>query len=115
MDFVLSELEVSSEVRSFDKTRITENSPNKAHKQSFLEDESASPKEKIEKAESDVLNFDKNTLSLYKKIPVNKDCSVEDLIDESHTLRDVMQCLIKLEIAKFIVMLPGDRVKRNLK
>ncbi len=115
MDFVLSELEVSSEVRSFDKTRITENSPNKAHKQSFLGDESASPKEKIEKAESDVLNFDKNTLSLYKKIPVNKDCSVEDLIDESHTLRDVMQCLLKLEIAKFIVMLPGDRVKRNLK
>ena len=81
----------------------------------FSEEYIEAHKEEIEKAENDVLNFDKNTLSLYKKIPVNSDCSVEDLIDESHTLRDVMQCLLKLEIAKFIVMLPGDRVKRNLK
>lgn len=115
MDFVLSELEVSSEVRSFDKTRAAENSTAKTYCSQPLTQEDAPQKEKIEKAENDVLNFDKNTLSLYKKIPVNKDCSVEDLIDESHTLRDVMQCLLKLEIAKFIVMLPGDRVKRNLK
>lgn len=115
MNFVLSELEVSSEVRSFDKTRITENAPVKSNESSSPKEEAVTDEKQIEKVESEVFAFDKNTLSLYKKIPVNKDCSVEDLIDESHTLRDVMQCLLKLEIAKFIVMLPGDRVKRNLK
>ncbi len=114
MNYVLSELKVSSEVRSFDKTRITENVYVNSTKPSSVK-EAVTEKEQIEKAESEVFAFDKNTLSLYKKIPVNKDCSVENLIDESHTLRDVMQCLLKLEIAKFIVMLPGDRVKRNLK
>ena len=59
--------------------------------------------------------FDKQTVELYKKIPINSDCSIESLIDENHALRDVMQGLLKLEIARFVVMLPGDRVKRNLK
>lgn len=58
--------------------------------------------------------FDKSTLALYKKIPLNSDCSVEDLVDEAHNLRDVMQGILKLEIARFVTMLPGDRVKRNL-
>lgn len=114
MDFILSELEVSSDVRDLDNTRNTEKSPKKTDRQTPSVKESVMDKEQIEKKESEVLAFDKSTLSLYKKIPVNKDCSVEDLIDESHTLREVMQCLLKLEIAKFIVMLPGDRVKRNL-
>lgn len=58
--------------------------------------------------------FDKNTLDLYKKIPTDSDCSIEQLVGGAHNLRDVMQGLLKLEIASFVTMLPGDRVKRNL-
>jgi hypothetical protein len=52
--------------------------------------------------------------SLYKKIPVNNDIAVDELVDESHSLREVMQGLLTLEISKFVIMLPGDRVKRNI-
>ncbi len=58
--------------------------------------------------------FNKSILSLYKKIPVDSDCSVESLIDSEHSMKDVMQGLLRLEVKKFIVMLPGDRVKRIL-
>ncbi len=58
--------------------------------------------------------FNKSILSLYKKIPLETDCTVESLIDAEHSMKDVMQGLLRLEIERFIVMLPGDRVKRNL-
>lgn len=111
MESVLSELQVSSETRSYDKTRSTVKSSDK--KIQPKEDEKPN-KANVGKAEMEVAAFDKNTLSLYKKIPLNTDCSVESLIDETHSLRDVMQSLLKLEIARFVTMLPGDRVKRNL-
>ena len=57
--------------------------------------------------------FDKRTVQLYKKIPMDSDCSLEELIDENYTLREVMQILLRLEIARFVTMLPGDRVKRT--
>lgn len=57
-------------------------------------------------------DFDKRSIRLYNKIPTDSDCTIESLIDDEFTLRDVMQGLLKLEIARFIVMLPGDRVKR---
>ncbi len=59
-------------------------------------------------------SIDKTTLALYKKIPFNGECSVEELVDDEHSLRSVMQGLLKLEIAKIVTILPGDRVKRNL-
>ncbi len=58
--------------------------------------------------------FDKSILSLYKKIPIDSDCSVESLIDVEHSMRDVMKGLLRLEIERFVIMLPGDRVKRNI-
>ena len=58
--------------------------------------------------------FDKLTLKLYKKIPVGKECLIESLADDEIPLPKVMQMLLKLEIKKFITMLPGDRVKRIL-
>jgi len=78
------------------------------------------PSEDLPKRESDenenkvLTSFDKSLLDLYKKIPLNSDCSIESLVDGNHTLRDVIQGILKLEIAKFVTMLPGDRVKRNL-
>ena len=57
--------------------------------------------------------FDAELLKLYKKIPTTGDCTVESLADAETNLRTVMKLLLKLEMGRFIVMLPGERVKRN--
>ena len=59
--------------------------------------------------------FDGELLRLYKKIPYDQDCAIESLADDSCNLRTVMKLLLKLEMGKFITMLPGERVKRNIK
>ena len=59
--------------------------------------------------------FDADLLKLYKKIPLNGECNVESLTDETTDLRSVMKLLLKLEMGRFIIMLPGDRVKRNIR
>ena len=59
--------------------------------------------------------FDAELLKLYKKIPSGGDCSIESLTDDAMNLRTVMKLLLKLEMGRFIVMLPGDRVKRNIR
>ena len=65
--------------------------------------------------ENSVLNqFNKDILNIYKKIPAGNECEVESLVDEVHSLRDIMRALLKLEIGKFVTMLPGGRVKRNI-
>lgn len=60
-------------------------------------------------------NFDKATLALYKRIPADGDIHIESLVDSENDLRSVMRLLLKLEMGHFIVMLPGERVRRNLK
>ena len=57
--------------------------------------------------------FDAESLKLYKKIPPSGECTVESLTDDTTDLRAVMKLLLKLEMGRFVVMLPGDRVKRN--
>ena len=59
--------------------------------------------------------FDAELLKLYQKIPIDRECTVESLTDESVNLRAVMRLLLKLEMGRFVTMLPGDRVKRNTK
>ena len=59
--------------------------------------------------------FDPKCLKIYKKIPTGVEYPIESLTDEENDLRSVMKLLLKLEMGKFIVMLPGERVKRNLK
>ncbi len=61
------------------------------------------------------VGFDAAALKLYKRIPLHGDIPVEELVDEGIGLRDVMRCLLKLEMGKFVVMLPGDRVARKTK
>lgn len=58
--------------------------------------------------------FDGELLKLYKKIPFDGDCTIESLAVDSD-LRSVMKLLLKLEMGRFITMLPGERVKRNIK
>ena len=59
--------------------------------------------------------FDAALLALYQKIPPFEECTVESLTDENNDLRSVMKSLLKLEMSKFVTLLPGDRVKRNIK
>ena len=75
-------------------------------------EEAVAPTVKTEENESRIASLDEKSIKLYKKIPVDSDCSLEELIDESYSLRDVMQVLLRLEIARLVTMLPGDRVKR---
>ena len=59
--------------------------------------------------------FDGELLKIYKKIPLNEECTIESRTDSEMNLRAVMKLLLKLEMGKFITLLPGDRVKRNFR
>lgn len=59
--------------------------------------------------------IDADALRIYKKIPMDVDCPIESLVDDKLDLRGVMKTLLKLEMSRFVVILPGDRVKRNLR
>ena len=59
--------------------------------------------------------FDKDLLKLYKQIPLNDVCSIESLTDSENDMRKVMKMLLKLEMSRFVSILPGEKVKRNLK
>jgi DNA processing protein len=68
---------------------------------------------KIENDSTVKTEFDARTFNIYTKIPTSGDCSIESLVDGEYTLRDVMKCLLKLEMGHFITMLPGERVSRK--
>ena len=60
-------------------------------------------------------SFDKRALAVYKRIPHGESCSLESLVSDDMGLRDVMKCLLKLEMQGFVVMLPGEMVSRKFK
>lgn len=96
--------ENSPKIKNFKAQKPTEN------KRTELKAESAP----VSDAEISPVGFDAATLKIYKKIPMKDSCLIESLVDENFTLRDVMKALLKLEMGRFIKMLPGERVSRNL-
>lgn len=56
----------------------------------------------------------KEAIEIYKKIPISDSCTIESLIDDGTSLREVMRLLLKLEIGQFVSLLPGEKVRRNL-
>ena len=58
-------------------------------------------------------DFDSRALKIYKKIPLSVSCSIESLVDDEMNLRDVMKCLLKLEIGGFVRLLPGEMVSHK--
>ena len=60
-------------------------------------------------------DFDKLSLKIYKRIPMSEACDLESLVDSETSLRDVMKCLLKLEMNGFVKMLPGEKVSRKFK
>jgi len=63
----------------------------------------------------DFSSFDKKALEIYKRIPSDGDCSIESLVCEKYPFKEVLRILMKLEMGRFIVMLPQERVKRNMR
>ena len=61
----------------------------------------------------DFSGFDAKALKIYKKIPLGGECTIESLADSELNMRDVMKGLLKLEMGKFITVLPGEKVRRN--
>ncbi len=89
----------------------------------FPSDSVSSPEENIASTEklsedetvNSSLSIDATALKIYKRIPLNGRCTIDSLVDENIDLRTVMRALLKLEIGKFIVMLPGEAVARKTK
>ncbi len=94
--------------------RIFRHSRKKDNEKQY-KNETYAPEENLptSQAQREPVNFDSETLKLYKKIPPNAECSIESLVDSEFTLRKIMKGLLKLEMGSFIVMLPGEKVKRN--
>ncbi len=61
----------------------------------------------------DFSGFDAKALKIYKKIPLGQECTIESLTDPELSMRDVMKGILKLEMGKFITVLPGEKVRRN--
>ena len=66
------------------------------------------------RATTELPKIDAESLKVYKKIPLDVDCAIDSLVGDGLDLPTVMRALLKLEMSRFIVFLPGDRVKRNL-
>ena len=71
-------------------------------------------KDITEPSDTAMQSFDKEMLDIYKRIPQGEECTIESLVDSTLTLRTVMKGLLKLEMGRFVVMLPGEKVKRNI-
>lgn len=65
--------------------------------------------------ESQTIGLDGDCIRLYQKIPTTGDISVDELVDSYFTdARIVMTCILKLEMARLVKCLPGERVSRNI-
>lgn len=115
MNDVFRELEICCVTPSDD---IFSTFPSKKREKKEKKEESSAESKDIEtpKPETPIenMNFDKNTLSVYKRIPVSEPCSIDSLVDAQTPMHVVMKALFKLEMGKFVTMLPGETVKRNL-
>lgn len=113
---VLSELEVSavsaedsifkpsSKRKKKDELPNTVSEPDVAHS-----DEVSAPAFDMSKLEG----FDALTVRIYQKIPSEGECKIESLVEDDLSMRIIMKGLLKLEMGRFVTLLPGERVRRN--
>jgi len=111
MHSVLRELEIACVTPSDNIFRTPK--PKKQELQSKDFEHSVETNVVEQKSEPDFTSFDKDAIVIYKKIPYGEDCAIDELVDDKYDLRSVSKLLLKLEMGRFVVMLPGDRVKRN--
>jgi predicted Rossmann fold nucleotide-binding protein DprA/Smf involved in DNA uptake len=67
------------------------------------------------KADPEPSSFDAKSIAVYKRIPVGDEIDIESLVNDELDLRELMKCLLKLEMSSFIEVLPGERVRRKSK
>ena len=61
------------------------------------------------------IGLDGESVSIYQRIPISGDVAIEELLcEEISDVRKLMKCILKLEMAKLIKILPGERVSRNI-
>ena len=109
----LSELSVSAVAPSdpiFKPSRKAKAKAVEADEQTEAKEEK---NEQKAKSEPSFDKLDESLLKIYKRIPEGGECLIESLVDEELSLRTVMKGLLKLEIGRFITMLPGEKVKRK--
>ena len=117
MDSMFSELGIScvcasdNIFSSITRKRKEKRAMNSSEKQNddsarFIADNKPSP---------EAMGFDAQALRIYKKIPVDGECTVDSLGDNEDNMPSVMKALLKLEMGCAVVMLPGEKVKRNYK
>ena len=109
---VLKELSISCVAPSDD---IFRPSKTKREKAAAPQPQAISQADVKEKEASAEMQFDKKLLKIYKMIPIDRECSTDELVSDEFSSKEVMSALLKLEIGHFVTMLPGGRVKRNFK
>lgn len=59
-------------------------------------------------------DIDKDTLAIYRLIPTEGEILIEDLANGEYGMQSIMKALLKLEMGRFVTLIPGEKVKRNL-
>ena len=121
MNEALSELGVCAVTQSDDifkpafKRKEKSNNNNQSYALTSKNHTTASIADNTDLREGEVgAAFNSDILKIYKKIPPSGDCTIESLADENYSMREVMRAILKLEMGRFITVLPGERVKRNI-
>ena len=47
-------------------------------------------------------------------IPTEGEILIEDLANGEYGMQSIMKALLKLEMGRFVTLIPGEKVKRNL-
>ncbi len=82
-------------------------------KEYILKENSENISDNTEEKETEIeKKHGKRLLVLYRKMAGDTPVSIETLIDDDYSLREVMQGVLKLEISGLVEMLPGDRVRK---
>ena len=121
MNKAFSELEISCVSAGdsiFSHARKRKEKAKKAHNEnvtavSDTDSKDVSNNKKASFEPSKDMKFDEATVRIYKKIPESGECTVESLVGDGDGMPAIMKALLKLEMGRFILMLPGEKVKRN--
>ena len=114
MNKVLSELEIACVSASDGIFETFRSRREKKRADKALRESGSAESSESEKPLLDERKLDDVSRHVYGRIPVDTDIAVDELADDTVDMKGVMRALLKLEMGRFIVMLPGERVKRNI-
>lgn len=71
------------------------------------------PRHDVQFTDTSNFGFSKEEIMIYKRIPFDGDVAIEELLINGMEMKDLMRHLLRLEMNKFVDVLPGDRVRRS--